>query len=326
MFGTYRLVLAILVVVSHLHVTFAGINPGVAAVVQFFIVSGFVMTALIGRHYSGIGRRTLWFWADRALRIFPQYLFFLALTGLWAWSWPQYLRGEPTVAVIVAHVVVFPLNLYPFWDDLQRAFLLPQASSLALEEQFYLLFPFLLARRTLGIAVLAVSFVVFGLAAAGRIDRGLHTYVVPTGTLCIFLAGSAIQRWSDGVVRTRWIVLIWCAFASLAALLATRGKLTLAYNDEILMGVLVGIPVVALLAKLPQRPLDDALGRTSYGVFLGHMIPVTAASRWIGDSWGPVPTAVAVVAASIALGWFGWWIVERPTARLRHELRRRRAA
>lgn len=326
MFGTYRLVLAVLVVLSHLRAHVAGMNPGVAAVVQFFLVSGFVMTALVTRHYPGLGRQTLWFWADRALRIFPQYLFFLALTGLWAWSWPTYLRGTPTAGVIAAHVVVLPLNLYPWWDALHRAFLLPQAASLALEEQFYLLFPFLLARRTACIAVFAVSFAVLGLAALGRVDRVVHAYVLPTGTLCIFLAGALVQRWAAGAVRARWVVLAWAAFAALAILLALRGKLDRGYNDEILAGILAGIPVVALLAKLPQRPLDDALGRMSYGVFLGHMIPVTAAGRWIGDSWGPVPTAAAVVAASIALGWFGWWIVERPTARLRHELRRRRAA
>jgi peptidoglycan/LPS O-acetylase OafA/YrhL len=50
--GFYRLLLAMLVAISHMGVTFMGVNPGAAAVVSFLIISGFVMTSLIERTYN----------------------------------------------------------------------------------------------------------------------------------------------------------------------------------------------------------------------------------------------------------------------------------
>lgn len=47
--GAYRLLLALLVALSHMGVKFWGVNLGVVAVISFFIISGFVMTSLIER-------------------------------------------------------------------------------------------------------------------------------------------------------------------------------------------------------------------------------------------------------------------------------------
>ncbi len=66
--GAYRLLLAVLVAVSHMGKLFMGFNPGVVAVISFLLISGFVMTSLIERNYKApekIGR----FYLDRALRL-----------------------------------------------------------------------------------------------------------------------------------------------------------------------------------------------------------------------------------------------------------------
>jgi peptidoglycan/LPS O-acetylase OafA/YrhL len=62
--GTYRLLLAYLVVCSHLGMDLGvhfgvniNVNVGVAAVVCFYALSGFVMAALMERHYQSILRR-----------------------------------------------------------------------------------------------------------------------------------------------------------------------------------------------------------------------------------------------------------------------------
>ncbi|MFC1836525.1 hypothetical protein ACFL2Q_17675 [Thermodesulfobacteriota bacterium] len=64
MFGTYRLLLAVLVALSHMEVQVWGCNPGICAVVNFYIISGFVMTALICTHYAQCGDVKL-FYFDR---------------------------------------------------------------------------------------------------------------------------------------------------------------------------------------------------------------------------------------------------------------------
>jgi len=66
--GTYRLFLAALVALSHVGLTIGGMNPGVMAVVHFFLLSGFVMTALIRRYYLNI-KEVPAFYLDRTLRL-----------------------------------------------------------------------------------------------------------------------------------------------------------------------------------------------------------------------------------------------------------------
>ena len=76
--GAYRLLLAVLVAVSHMGKTFMGLNPGVIAVISFLIISGFVMTSLIERNYKAPETVGL-FYLDRALRLYPQFLFYFAV-------------------------------------------------------------------------------------------------------------------------------------------------------------------------------------------------------------------------------------------------------
>lgn len=73
--GIYRLILAILVVLSHLGISIAGFNPGVVAVISFYILSGYVMTLLIGRYYLHSGK-VIHFYYDRGMRLFPQFWFY----------------------------------------------------------------------------------------------------------------------------------------------------------------------------------------------------------------------------------------------------------
>lgn len=80
--GTYRLILALLVLVSHMGLTVLGLNPGVVAVISFFMLSGYVMTALIKRYYLA-PRSIPDFYLDRLMRLQPQYLFYLTLSVIY---------------------------------------------------------------------------------------------------------------------------------------------------------------------------------------------------------------------------------------------------
>lgn len=78
--GTLRFFLALLVLYSHAGGRIQQLNPGVTAVVVFYIISGYVMTALMRRYYcpSPAGPTlpsTAHFYLDRLLRLYPQYLF-----------------------------------------------------------------------------------------------------------------------------------------------------------------------------------------------------------------------------------------------------------
>ena len=66
MLGSLRLLLALAVAASHVDYRIAGLNPGVSAVVGFYLISGYVMAGLLQRAgFAGSGRRT----AEEALEL-----------------------------------------------------------------------------------------------------------------------------------------------------------------------------------------------------------------------------------------------------------------
>src|SRR5215470_6858869 len=84
MFGSLRLLLAYLVVISHLMGSEYFAHFGFYAVRGFFVLSGFIITAALHAVYHFDGMR---FWANRILRVLPNYylvcLATLAVIALW---------------------------------------------------------------------------------------------------------------------------------------------------------------------------------------------------------------------------------------------------
>lgn len=76
MFGTFRMFLALNVVVGHMGGSYFGIiMPGIAAVVCFFMISGYAMSGLIQGSYPRLPEDVGHFYLDRILRLGPQYYF-----------------------------------------------------------------------------------------------------------------------------------------------------------------------------------------------------------------------------------------------------------
>src|SRR5208283_5113900 len=99
MFGTYRLILASLVALSHFGLVVAGFNPGQWSVLSFYVLSGFLMEHQF-RKLSATGNSYA-FYTDRFLRIFPVYAVVLLLAAL---------LTRPTWPVLLINAALIPLN------------------------------------------------------------------------------------------------------------------------------------------------------------------------------------------------------------------------
>lgn len=320
MFGTYRFVLALAVLLSHLHIRVLERNIGVVAVISFFLLSGFVMTGLVGRHY-GEAARVGWFYLDRCARLFPQYLLFVGLTV--AFFLATGFVPAPSPGLVWRDVVVFALMLpagyLTLWPFHVQTLIMPQAWSLGLELTFYLVFPFLLYWRLRGAAAVA-SLLVFAAAVIGYLPAELYAYQWLAGTLFIFLAGSWL--FSDRRLHgAHPALLIWLAGLPTLAWVFLSGRAGVPWNVEVLAGILLGIPIVFGLAKLKSPAWDELLGNLSYGTFLCHMIPIWA-TKQAGMADG-LPRTLVVIGSSVLLAWVGFQFVETPFLRWRRKLRRR---
>jgi peptidoglycan/LPS O-acetylase OafA/YrhL len=315
--GAYRLLLAVLVAVSHMGKLFMGFNPGVVAVISFLLISGFVMTSLIERNYKApekVGR----FYLDRALRLYPQFLFYFVASCTVIYfllpGTPQW--AELTFRNIAANLAIVPLGFYMFGAS--GSWIVPPAWSLGLEMCFYLVIPFLLIYRARGVAF-ALSVAVFIPACLGFINTDYYGYRLLPGVLFIFLCGSYLYKpQAKGlVIAAGTAVAAALIFVAIMAGWIERRP----SNAEVAAGIALGIPAVYVLTKLKFHRIDEFLGNISYGVFLNHFVVIYFLhGLWPITSFDWQKVALVLV-LSFLLSGVSYYCVERPALTLRHALR-----
>jgi peptidoglycan/LPS O-acetylase OafA/YrhL len=318
--GMLRLVLAAMVLLSHAGVRIGGLNPGVMAVVVFYLISGYVMAGLVQSHYAA-PRDAPRFYADRALRIFPQYLFYMAAALAWqvaTGKTTQYLTHPPVASDLLNNLLVIPLNFFMF-NGGDTYSLVPPAWSLGAELQFYILAPLMLLAPRAGVMLAAGSLVVQALAMHGILNSDWFGYRLLPGVLWFFAAGMAMFH----LKQRRGAIAAALAAATAVGLylyLRSRHLDALPYNTEVLIGWGAGVPLLHWLGRRRAGAPDRLAGDVSYGMFLNHFLIM-----WLVFPHGPQgPLELgALVAASFVLSWATQRVFERPVLAWRRQLRSR---
>jgi peptidoglycan/LPS O-acetylase OafA/YrhL len=338
--------LAVLAVLGY-HAAVPGLEGGLLGVGVFLTLSGFLITSIL---LSGWERRGTFdlrtFWVHRARRLLPALGVLLAtVLAVTAVVDPGALsrRWDETLAA-----ALYVSNWTAIADGLSYAAVLggPEPLehlwSLAVEEQFYLVWPILLLvllrwfRGDRGAAALATgvlalaSFVWMAVLASPGLDNtrayeGTDTRAgeLLVGAALALLLGPLGRRRRPGVPGRLGLdaggllalgVLGWLVvstdFWSIG--LYRGGFLLLALATAVLLAA-VTTPGSVLGALLGIRPLRW-VGERSYGIYLWHM-PVIAFSppaQAGGPAW--VHTAYYLL-ATFALASFSWAVVEDPVRR-----------
>jgi peptidoglycan/LPS O-acetylase OafA/YrhL len=139
-----RAVAVVAVIATH---TVATIPGGFLSVDVFFALSGYLITALLVAEWRqndsiGLGR----FWSRRARRLLPALFLMLTVVGAGAALWPQIfdspsLRGDTLATVFYVANWHFIADNTNYFLAAGRASPLLHTWSLAIEEQFYLVWP-----------------------------------------------------------------------------------------------------------------------------------------------------------------------------------------
>lgn len=258
---------------------------GGAGVNLFFVLSGFLVTGILLRQRGAPGYFKN-FYARRVLRIFP--LYYAALTVIAAATLvlqsrlPQLaplVRAQPWLWTYTNNVFEFvsgkPLPIVGhFW-------------SLAVEEQFYLLWPIVVAvvapRGMWVVCGVCVAIAIATRASLlGNVDYGLAMRLTPWN-LDALAVGAALALWffrRGNLVTFRavgsWCVAAWCAWVvavALRVLPLPGGALRLVFDE---LGALAfgGLLVLALDGRLVRQALQApwlrACGHYSYGIYVLH--------------------------------------------------------
>lgn len=325
--GTLRYLLAVLVLLSHAGFNIASHHPGVMAVAVFYALSGYVMAALIDRHYAAGARAVHLFYVDRLLRLYPQYAVYALAAALWCAATQQvtaFLQRLPGYADVFNNFLVVPLNYY-MYNGADQFTLIPPAWSLGAELVFYLLAPWLWRHWRVATTLGLISLIVQVLAWHGVLHSDWWGYRLLPGVLWVFLLGMAMYRLHALDHHQNASLLAWAVPASIALALwylGTRGLLARHYTFEVLLGAAFALPALHLLARRRTNTkmgvMDDHLGNISYGVFLNHFLLM-----WVWSWQAPLsgPRLTALVIASTLLSACTYHYVEKPVLQWRRNLR-----
>ncbi len=321
--GIYRLLLAALVAISHISIEVYGFNPGVVAVISFFLISGYVTAALIKKYYFSPSA-VPYFYLDRAIRIFPQFLFYtlLAVFCVYVLRLETRYLNEISWWQLVLNFFIFPQGLFMIWGA--SVLLIPQSWSLGLESMFYLFIPWILLKLTPRqiYALAAASFTVFVLAYFTVIKTEYFGYYLLPGNLYIFLAGASFVNHDRESKMFRGVVFL--SAAALMAFLFTPFMPHLyyvPYNKEVLAGLLIGLPAIEILRRFKFSKIDEFLGNLSYGIFLNHIIIIWLMNHYLGVEKFGIRSTLLFLFISGVLALFSYFFVERPALNWRHKIR-----
>lgn len=331
------------------HAAVPGFGGGFTGVDVFFVISGFLITATIIEDAAAGNFSLRTFYERRARRLLPALFAVLAVAASIA-AFVFIAEDFRKFAQALAASALFGANLLyarevGYFDDNEGFQPLLHTWSLSVEEQFYLLFPLLIAalvtrrpawlKPAIGVTLLAS----LGLAVAMAPHHPqLAFFILPTRAweLMIGAACATIPRSAQTSAKL-----------SAAKLSAAKPWLAIAGLVLIVLGFILidettpapgfwfllptcGAALVLLHARhatlagrfLSAGPLV-AIGAASYGIYLWHN-PLLAFARY---GWfGPLPWTLtaAVVALSFALGFASLRWIERPV-RQRERLRSPRA-
>ncbi|MCP4810606.1 MAG: acyltransferase [Proteobacteria bacterium] len=333
-----RAIAALLVVLFHAGAS--SLAGGFVGVDVFFVLSGFLITAILVREGANIRIRYGRFFARRFRRLLPAASVVLVITAIAcrlsdAMGPMEYLRLRPGfIAAALYH------SNWSFLIESQDYFAADHQGtspvlhywSLSVEEQFYLVWPFLMAgvvalyRRSVNLALGAVVFlalVSLGLSIHAGLEDPMVSYFGTHTRAWQPLAGAAVALATLNPQRRN---LGWLSGVGLIGVLLA--SLTVVPLDEPLArGVLTVVAMVVLLISLEAAPDSRVarllswaplrrLGDWSYSIYLwhwpvvvlldaGHLLPEEGALR-----------IAAVVVITVVLSALTYQFVERPTRRM----------
>lgn len=323
-FGTLRLFLALLVVLSHARglggpSIGASLEPwgiGNIGVMAFFVLSGFIISEAIHKFYWG---RTGAFLSNRLLRLLPPYIFALALSVVLhvalklgpesAFAWTN-LLFQPLLPVMPAP----PADSYSFVRYIW---------AVQVEFYFYLLCALLSVAylrfrptRTQAIAVV-VALAVVSVAANMTGRRVLWVLaMLPYFAAGVFLYWLALERSAMAIAG-----LVGSAALSAAHFFGFTGRNIYSVGSWLMLAAIAAtmIPLRSTRLTAGWKAIDQKLGDLSYPIYLNHFVIVTAFyTHW---PWRNASAILICAATAVIVSWIAAEIVEPLTKSARDRLR-----
>jgi peptidoglycan/LPS O-acetylase OafA/YrhL len=329
-----RAVAVLLVVIVHAQLGF--LPGGFFGVDVFFVISGFVITGLLLRERSATGKtRILAFYGRRARRIIPAAMFVIVVSVVAE----RVFIGAGAADLAASQARWASLFLANFWGSGHENILFPRPAplgaywSLAVEEQFYLVYPMLLVvvailvrglslRVKLGILLGAIATASFAWSVVSSSGVGVLTAYASPFTHAWELAVGGLLAvcavWTRKLPLVLATSMTWVGLGTivLAAVIVTRPS---DYPGYVAALPVAGTALVILAGTAAPRWGAEALlklspfkwlGLWSFSIYLWHFPILTVARQHWGHLTTTMNLLLALAAVVLAAGTY--FAIENP--------------
>lgn len=336
---TLRTFAALIVVCEHFLGDWSIAHMGVGryGVDIFFTISGFLITSILLRQKekkSATKKSTLVknFFARRALRLFPvYYLLLIALlclsivTGIWIGN-----RQDMVYFYTYTPNILFYLKNY-------QSTLLNHTWSLGIEEQFYLIWPWLIIFSPRSF----IAWIVYGFTAIGFFSRAVLPQLIPGMGDVNFLPIGNFHTLGIGAILAYWVVFEktsilaflqkWNYLIIPISVLAFAYCYTIAADHifwhDLTLTVATGslvyqayIGYTGVVKTIFDIPFLQYLGKISYGIYLYHK-PIPLLLKLPLSKIGVALPSFAgfgiCLVLTILVAHFSWKLIEQPILKLK---------
>ena len=313
------------------HAGFAQFGGGFVGVDVFFVISGYLITGIILSDMDQGSFSLINFYERRARRILPALFLVMGFTAIVAWFWLVPRDMEKFAQSVIA-VSTFSSNILfsgeqGYFDSPVELRPLLHTWSLAVEEQYYIIFPaFLMLIWSLGNArilamIVLISIGSFALIYSDVFRSNAVFYLLPTraweiltGAVAAFFFNryreKKISKGVNELVSFSGLIFITYAvfafddktpFPSVQALVPVIGTLL----------VIMCAQSGTLTAQILGHRILVGIGLISYSAYLWHQ-PIFAFLKYRSVEQPSALLIGALIVMSFGLAYFSWRFVEEP--------------
>ncbi len=314
------------------HAGFSLFSGGFIGVDIFFVISGYLITQIIAAEIKSNSFTFARFYERRARRILPALFLVLSTCTLISWFW-LLPRDMKSFSESLMSVLGFLSNVYfkkttSYFDEASELKPLLHTWSLAVEEQYYLLFPFVLIfamRKGMGRVLLSIGVLFIASLALSQwwvIHKPTSAFYLLWSRFWELLVGAAIALYLHQGPKKQFKSSISESGATLGLGLVLYAIFAFT-KDTPFPGYWALIPVLGAgliitfahpqthVGQLLARPSWVAMGLISYSAYLWHQ-PLFAFARHRADANPSIMLYMALILISFALAYLSWRFVETP--------------
>ncbi|MDP7989403.1 acyltransferase family protein [Bacillus sp. MHSD_36] len=335
--------LAILGVILY-HINFNWMPGGFLGVTVFFVLSGYLITDILAMEWKRNKRIDLKkFWLSRARRLLPGMIVMLVITLAWITifhsSLLEKMRGDSLAALFYVSNWWYIYHKLSYFDNFNQISPLNHFWSLAVEEQFYVVWPFIISlglyyikKQSRMILLICLGAFASALAMAILYEPGVDPSRIYYGTdtrAFSLLIGAVLalvwpsNRLANKIIPKARFILDVVGGIALIIILVMFWK-TNQYDPFLYKGgmVLLSIATALLVANLAHpasriaqflrfRPLRW-IGVRSYGIYLWHYPILTLTTPKVNAGDFSIIRAILQFLLIILIAQISWKFIEKP--------------